>query len=519
MADAVRIFISYAHEDDDLRERLRAHLSQLERDGLVEAWDDREIPAGSEWEDRIDERLEDDDIILLLVSADFIHSDFCYGKEMKRAIERHKAKDDRAIVIPVILRKCDWKTAPFGSFQALPRDGKPISEWKTEDDYFEAVATGLRKRIQQLVTRSGAGTAKSTLRPRDPSWWNRPRVRWCALAALALAILCTWWWTSAAAAVNREIDASLAAMREGRYGDAKETLEKTSRRWIVGALAGRALKKAELGVMLESEGNALPVEQFAARVAELRMENPDDPDLMMFDGALAQRSREVKKAIEMFERVTKLSPEFPEAYYNWGSLLLSQGKYKEAVGVLAKAVNDAPHSAHYLNALAFAERHRGEPGDIEKAKADYRSSVANGSILSRLELAELLWLSGGFQEAALQQEAALKELRDESLKSKGHNALPWSFPLESGETLTLNRPDEKICYAELALLASRALMSESVQPEVSDCGPNRSDITRAVAASLTRALKDGLPEPAATHAQTFSNALRPDTRTSIGGRQ
>ena len=66
---------------------------------------------------------------------------------------------------------------------------------------------------------------------------------------------------------------------------------------------------------------------------------------MMFDGALAQRSREVKKAIEMFERVTKLSPEFPEAYYNWGSLLLSQGKYKEAVSVLAKAVNDAPHSA------------------------------------------------------------------------------------------------------------------------------------------------------------------------------
>jgi hypothetical protein len=244
MANAVRIFISYAHEDDALRERLRAHLSQLERDGLVEAWDDREIPAGSEWADSIDERLENDDVILLLVSADFIRSDFCYGKEMKRAIERHEAKDDRAIVIPVILRKCDWKTAPFGSFQALPRDGKPISEWKTEDDYFEAVATGLRKRIQQLVTRSAAGTTKSTLRPRDPSWWNRPRVRWSALAALALAILSAWWWTSAAAAVNREIDTSLTAMREGRYSDAKETLEKASRRWIVGALAGRALKKA-----------------------------------------------------------------------------------------------------------------------------------------------------------------------------------------------------------------------------------------------------------------------------------
>ena len=96
MADAVRIFISYAHEDESLRERLRVNLSQLERDGLVKGWDDRELPAGGQWADEIDQRLESADIILLLVSADFIHSEFCYGKEMKRAIERHKAKDDRA---------------------------------------------------------------------------------------------------------------------------------------------------------------------------------------------------------------------------------------------------------------------------------------------------------------------------------------------------------------------------------------------------------------------------------------
>ena len=120
MADAVRIFISYAHEDVALRERLRVHLSQLERDGLVKAWDDREIPAGSRWADEIDERLESADVILLLVSADYIGSEFCYGKEMARAMERHNSTDDHAMVIPVILRKCDWKTAPFGRFQALP---------------------------------------------------------------------------------------------------------------------------------------------------------------------------------------------------------------------------------------------------------------------------------------------------------------------------------------------------------------------------------------------------------------
>ena len=196
---------------------------------MVKAWDDREIPAGTEWADNIDERLESADVILLLVSADFIQSEFCYGKEMKRAIERNNAKDDRAIVIPVILRECDWETAPFATFQALPRGGNPISEWKTEDDYFEAVAKGLRQRIQQLVTPEAVAMNGSAVRPRDPRWWERPRVRLSVLAAVVVAGLLTGWWMSAAAPVDREIDASLTAMREGRYSDAKNTLEKTSR--------------------------------------------------------------------------------------------------------------------------------------------------------------------------------------------------------------------------------------------------------------------------------------------------
>ena len=151
MLKRVRVFISYSHQDDDLRERLRAHLSQLERDGLVEAWDDRAIPAGGEWADEIDRRLEQADVILLLVSADFIRSDYCYRKEMRRALDRNAAKEDRAIVIPVILRQCDWQTAPFAMLQPLPRNGQPLSQWKSEDDYFAAVAKGLRDRILSLV--------------------------------------------------------------------------------------------------------------------------------------------------------------------------------------------------------------------------------------------------------------------------------------------------------------------------------------------------------------------------------
>ena len=81
-ARSVRVFISYAPLDDALRERLRAHLSPLEREGLVQAWDDREILAGDEWADEIDECLNKADVILLLVTADFIKSEYCYGKEL-----------------------------------------------------------------------------------------------------------------------------------------------------------------------------------------------------------------------------------------------------------------------------------------------------------------------------------------------------------------------------------------------------------------------------------------------------
>ena len=147
-APGVRVFISYAHVDEALRERLRTHLAALARDGLVHAWDDREILGGDDWADEIDERLNQADVILLLVTADFIRSDYCYGKELTRALERNADPADRAIVIPVILRVCDWEQSAFARLQALPPGARPISTWPTEDDCYTAVAKGLRRRIR-----------------------------------------------------------------------------------------------------------------------------------------------------------------------------------------------------------------------------------------------------------------------------------------------------------------------------------------------------------------------------------
>src|SRR6266849_3948169 len=130
----VELFYSYAHEDEALRATLEKHLSLLRRQGVISQWSDRHITAGTDWTQAIDEHLEQASIILLLISADFLASDYCYGVEMKRALARHQANEAR--VIPILLRPVDWHNAPFAHLQALPTDAKAITSWPNPDEAF-----------------------------------------------------------------------------------------------------------------------------------------------------------------------------------------------------------------------------------------------------------------------------------------------------------------------------------------------------------------------------------------------
>ena len=130
-------------------DELRKQLSILKRLGVIEEWYDRDITAGSEWKGEIDDRLNSAQIVLLLVSPDFIASDYAYDVEMKRALERHKSGDAR--VIPVILRSCMWSRAPFAKLQALPPDARPVNEWADRDAFFLSVAEGIQKVIESLA--------------------------------------------------------------------------------------------------------------------------------------------------------------------------------------------------------------------------------------------------------------------------------------------------------------------------------------------------------------------------------
>jgi len=142
-ARAIKVFISYSHKDEGLRAELEAHLKLFKRNGLIDGWHDRRIAAGSEWKDEINSYLEDADLTLLLVSADFLNSDYCYEVEMTRALDRHKHGQTK--VIPIIVRKCEWHEAPFANLLALPRDGVPVNAWPDRDSAWSQVAAGIRE--------------------------------------------------------------------------------------------------------------------------------------------------------------------------------------------------------------------------------------------------------------------------------------------------------------------------------------------------------------------------------------
>ena len=148
---SVKIFFCYAHEDEELLNKLKAHLTPLQRQGLIATWHDRDINAGDEWEQEIKEQLNSAQIILLLVSPAFIVSDYVNNVELKRAIERHDRGEAR--VIPIILRHVYWRGEPLGKLRALPTDGKPVISiyWHDEDEAFFDMVEGIRKIVLNML--------------------------------------------------------------------------------------------------------------------------------------------------------------------------------------------------------------------------------------------------------------------------------------------------------------------------------------------------------------------------------
>lgn len=154
------VFLSYSHKDEVLRNQLETHLAMLKRQGVVSVWHDRRLIAGDNVDQGIAKELDAADIILLLVSPDFLASDYCYSVEVARALERYASGDAR--VIPVILRPCDWHATPFGKLLASPTDGRPVTKWADPDDAFLEITKAIR--AAAAVKEGNASPAGTRLR-------------------------------------------------------------------------------------------------------------------------------------------------------------------------------------------------------------------------------------------------------------------------------------------------------------------------------------------------------------------
>jgi len=500
----LKVFVSYSHQDDALRQRLDVHLSLLKRQGVLEVWHDRRLQGGEHWEEAIDQALEEADIVLLLISPDFIASDYCYGRELTAALERDRRGE--AVVVPLLLHPCDWQSAPFARCQAFPRDNQPISiHPRGENAAFSLVATELRRLAQSLRQRqrgeahqppSGAahdpgGTAAAR---RWLRWWLAP------LATLAVAVPAGMLLSQAPMA------AGLADLRLGAYASALASFQRARLLNPLHPLARCGARAATIGSGLAAVASQSP--QLAKDVAALPQSGPCGAQRELFQGDLALESyllnrnpNDWVRAASAFERALVMDPKLAEA--------------EQRLGTLADLQDDLPaaqrrfESAQRLAAgqPLLANRYRNGLAKVllQGSAAEWKQALLlfdgdRGNPASDVEAAMQRWRQGG--GAPLGQ--ALERLPREpppSLQGEGGGE-PWGFKLRDGQVVAVGLLRDQRCLLAQARAATLHLDGQLAEANNerarsrATCSGSASTINLVVCDRLSQAASSGAPTTA-----------------------
>lgn len=467
-ARALEIFYSYTHEDEELREELIKHLSQLRRDGVIKNWHDREITAGSEWKDQIDAHLESADIILLLISADFIHSDYCYDIEMKRALERHNNKEAR--VIPIILRPVDWQGAPFGKLQCLPKDARPVTRWEDQDEAFLDISQGIRKAAAEI---RGAGTDVSIPHPNSIPPSHLPlakgeerRGRKRQLPVLRLQRY--WRWVLIVTGLlilgavsgfiyydkfEQHFSDGRYFLNIGRYAEAKQAFQQALDLLVISSEAQLGLEKAS--VFDQSDREVIE-----RNLKQLEKKNPTDSDVQVLLGKFYAAQNELSTAIQHYQSAKELDPNAAEAYFGLGVVYDLQGKSSEAMEMSEEAVNISGSSPRYVNNLAYLYA---QQKNYDEALRLYGKLLQSFPIAS-LEIAHIYRLTGRLEQAWRLQENLVGSLDNPDIMRRPENQEPWYYKADR-ELIILADPVDKKCYVYYSLAATLFLDNHPAEAE------------------------------------------------------
>lgn len=376
-ARSVKIFYSYAHRDKEFKDELAKHLGR----SYISVWHDREILAGANWAKEIDQNLQRADLILLLISADFIASDYCYGVEMKRALEMHAAGE--ATVISIILRPVYWKDVPFSHLQVLPTGGKPVTSWIDRDEAFVDIASGVRRAIDIILKRQYMADAQlyeesgnyeealtaydQALRivPNDPQLYEK---RGDILFLLKRSDEALDTYTQALtllpnqSSLYKKSGDTLVAL--GQFNEAQETYEKA-----ISLSPGNAeiyLKQGDAFFIATKYEQALDSYNKALAL------DSDDVRIFLSIGRTYSTLGQYEKALEIYTNAVNKGLRDKQLYVDMGDTFFSLNQYEKALAAYDEAI--------ILNSdSAKPWRNKGvvlvKIGNVEEAKNVYEQAI------------------------------------------------------------------------------------------------------------------------------------------------
>ncbi len=321
----INIFYCYARQDTKFCNELDLHLSVLKRSRMIKTWSDRDISAGSDWEKEIAYRLNDADIILLLISPDFMMSDIAFGVEMRRAMERSKRGE--ATAIPILLRPtADWDLAPFGQLQALPTGARPVTVWENRDAAFAEIAQGIRIVVNNLQKSLEAQVQ-----------WVDEGNKLMQYGQYQEAL------TAYEQAFKLEPDNIMAYI--GR-GNALRSLGRVTEALMI---YEEAIRLAPTNVAVQiGRGNALRdlgrfTEALTAYRRALGLE-PDNATIHTGIGYTLSNLYRYEEALTAYEQALRLSPD-AKLYIDKGNILRTLERYEEALVAYEQALRLSPQDA------------------------------------------------------------------------------------------------------------------------------------------------------------------------------
>lgn len=415
-----KIFYCYSHRDKALRDELEEHLEPLRRSGQITTWYDREIQPGMEWKTEIDKHLNTSDIVLLLVSSNFMRSDYCYGIEMRRALERYDTGETR--VIPIILRAVEWKETQIGKFQALPTDGKPITLWRNHDEAFQDVVRGIRKVVEEL----NLNVNKKNITTTDASVVKINTKTNIAISEPKHTIG-QWLKEAVAQSKARQWMQALAAYEHVTQIDPDD--------------ASSFHKMADILAKLERYEEALTKYE---RVIQL---NHNNGTVYMKIGDILMKFQRYEDALVAFERaITYAIDDLPlscpraDAFLRKGDVLSQLERYEEALAAYDEAIDfeqGFPMIAFLNKGSLLLELKR-----YEEALAAFNTVGSSGPPGLEIEIAEILFILGRYEEALIKYTHAVDDASASDL---------ITIHCGKGKTLyNLNRYEEALAAYETA---------------------------------------------------------------------